>query len=196
MSLKSEYDSTITQRNAIIAEIKKCEEDETVIRYNELKKQNEDLYKQQRYLYKAMKEEEYSTCKHILVYSKIDYDGFEGRSDKSCGCIKCGLDNSVLDREQIYTDRIIMREYLEKHSLNGIKTKIVCDLDLAKAIYSRIKEEHSDIDDELAIEYFKNALENVRNTRVNEDRQASRARRLSLESDFKRWNAFDVKQYN
>lgn len=77
-------------------------------------------------------------------------------------------------------------------SMKGINTKIPCDLNLAKAIYSKIKKAHPNIDDKTATKYFEIALDNIRNIPVNEERKINRARRLSLFSNFNRWNGSDV----
>lgn len=189
---KKEYDELIKQREKIVAEIKELEKNETVIRYIELTKQNETLYKQQQNLYKDIKESKFSSCKHILVYSRIDYDRYEGRTYKRCGCIKCGLNNSVLNGDYRLLIEGIMYNYLRNNYFSGIETKVACDLDLAQAIYSKIKEAHPDIDDKTAIKYFEIALDNIRNIKVSDDRKVSRAKRLSLNPDFKRWNVKDI----
>lgn len=193
-NLKKEYKEIIEQRKKIIEELKPLEKSEVVKKYLQLCEQNHDLYNKQLSLYKEIKIMEYESCEHILVYSKIDYDRLEGRTYRSCGCIKCGLDNSVLEEEKRFlsADRKVMDEYLRKNYLSGIETKISCDLELAQAIYSKIKEEHPDIDDETAIQYFENALENIRNTKVSDNRKMNRAKRLSLNPNFKRWNASDI----
>lgn len=193
--LKQEYDEITEQRNKIIEEIKQLEEIETVKRHSELQRQNEDLYNKQLSLYEAIKQEEYASCNHILVYSKIDSDRYEGRTYKSCGCIKCGLDNSVLNDDVKYLPlgRKIMYAYLSKPVyLNGTQTEIACDLDLAQAIYSKIKQTHPNIDDATAIYYFGAALHDIRMIKVNDDRKVDRAKRLSLAPNFKRWNSYDV----
>lgn len=64
----------------------------------ELREQNEETLN----LYQAMKMKEYECCEHILVYSEIEHDICEERTYKSCGCIKCGLDSSVLNRDREY----------------------------------------------------------------------------------------------
>lgn len=193
-NLKKEYDEITKQRKKIIEEMKLLEENEIVKRYFELTKQNETLYDKQLILYKEMKNEEYESCKHILVYSKINYDRYEGRTSKSCGCIKCGLDNSVLDyqREYLPFTQKIMYDYLRKKYLRGSETKIACDLDLAQAIYSKIKDAHPDIDDQIAIKYFEIALDNIRNIKVSDERKTNRAKRLSLDPKFNSWNGRDV----
>lgn len=141
-----------------------------------------------------MKNEEYKCCEHILVYSEIDYDGYEGRTYRSCGCIKCGLDSSILkqDREWLPFSKKIMYDYLREEYLSGRETEIVCDLDLAQAIYSKIRQTHPDIDDETAVKYFEIALDNIRNIKVSDERKTNRAKRLSLDPKFKSWNGSDV----
>ena len=118
----------------------------------------------------------------------------EGCTHKSCGCIKCGLDGSVSnqDREYLSFSQKIMYDYLRKHHLRGKETNITCDLELAHAIYSKVKEVHPDINDDTAIGYFEIALNNIRNTKVSEERKTNRAKRLSLGPKFKNWNASDV----
>ena len=64
----------------------------------------------------------------------------------------------------------------------------ICNIDLATSIYSRIMEAHPNIDDKLAIKYFKSALHNIRKKTVSEERQVARANRLSLYPTFKNWN--------
>ncbi len=198
-NLKKEYDEIIELRNRIIKEMKVLEENESIKRYFELEKQNKSLYANQLRLFTTMKEQEYDSCSHILVFSKIEHDRWEGRTDKSSGCIKCGLDNSVLDCDRRYLpfDKEIMYNYFKKKRgysayLTGIETKIACNLDLAQAIYRKIKIAHPNIDDETAIQYFKNALDNIRNVNVSEERKESRAKRLSLNPSFKSWNGRDV----
>lgn len=193
-NLKKEYDEITEQRKKIIEEIKPLEENDVVKKYFELKKQNENLYEKQLTLYKEMKEEEYKCCEHVLVYSEIEHDGYDGRTYRSCGCIKCGLDNSVSKRKREWLpfSQKIMYDYLSEKYLSGMETKIACDLDLAQAIYSKIKETHPGIDDEMAIKYFEIALDNIRNIKVSEERKTNRAKRLSLNPKFNSWNGSDV----
>ena len=202
--LKRKYEELKNQREKTIEELNQLREDDRVKRYIELQSKNETLYNEQIALYvifkwyfneyQELKKEEYSSCNHILVYSEIDYDRYEGRSYKRCGCIKCGLDGSVSSqsREYLPFSQKIMYDYLRKNHLRGKETNIACDLDLAHAIYSKVKEVHPDIDDDTAIGYFEIALNNIRNTKVSEDRKTNRAKRLSLGSKFKNWNASDV----
>ena len=188
-NLKKEYDEVTEQRKRIIEEIKPIEENDVVKKYFELKKQNEILYEKQLTLYQKMKNEEYECCEHILIYSEIEHDSYEGRTYRSYGRIKCGLDDSILkrDRKWLPFSQKIIYDYLSEKYLSGREVKIVCDLDLAQAIYSKIKETHPDIDDETVVKYFEIALDNIRNIKVSEERKINRAKRLSLDPKFKRW---------
>ena len=95
--------------------------------------------------------------------------------------------------EELTLDQKIMYDFMMNHFSNrGIDSKLLCDLDLAKAIYAKIKEVHPDIDDKTAIRYLKVALHNIRDTKVNDERKASRAKRLSLKSSFNKWSGSDV----
>lgn len=192
--LKKEYNEIIEQRRRIIEEIQPLEENEIVKKYFELKRQNEILYEKQLALYKKMKNEEYDSCEHILVYSEIEHDRYEGRTYKKCGCIKCGLNENVLtsQRNWLQFNEKIMYDYLSEKRLRGVETKIACDLDLAQAIYSKIKVAHPNLDDNTAKKYFEIALDDIRNIKVNDERKTSRAKRLSLDSKFKSWNREDV----
>ena len=192
------YDEVIEQRRKVIEEMKPLQESEIVRRYLELKEQNDTLLKKQTNLYKEMKNEKYSSCEHVLIYSKMKYDEYEGRTHKYCGCIKCGLDESILEtrgeclsfQEEIMYDYLMDNKFRGKY-LNGEETKIACDINLAQAIYSRIKQTHPDIDDKTATKYFKVALNNIRSNKVNEERKSNRARRLSLDPKFKNWNRLE-----
>lgn len=200
MSKLEEYNELIEQKKKVEQAIKIFEESAVIKDYLELTEEKKNLQKEETHLYKEMKKEQYASCEHITVYSSIEHDRTEGRTYKDCGCIKCGLDTRALDLDCdsnfLSPDKKIMYDYFQKNSiigsLKGINTEIVCDLDLAKAIYSKIKEAHPNIDDETAIKYFEIALDNIRNIPVNEERKISRARRLSLFSNFNRWNGSDV----
>ena len=76
--------------------------------------------------------------------------------------------------------------------IKGVETEVACDLDLAQAIFSKIKEVHPDIDDTTAIKYFEIALDDIRNIKVSDERKVGRAKRLSLKPEFKRWSYDDV----
>ena len=192
--LKKKYDIVKDQRKQIIEELKLLKENDVVKKYFELKKQSENLYEKQLDLYKEMKRKEYECCKHILVYSVIEHDICEERTYRSCGCIKCGLDESVLYQNGALLPfpRKVMYDYLDGRNLRGRETKIACDLDLAQSIYSKIKEAHPDIDDDMAVKYFEIALNDMRNIKVSEERENNRAKRLALNPKFKSWNRSDV----
>lgn len=199
-NLKEQYDQIVSERKGIIEQINVLAENETVKKYFSLREQNDKLSKQQNDLYTQIKVGEYSSCNHIWVNTLHEYDSWEGRSYNYCGCVKCGLDRRVFHLMESYhspewltLDQRIMYDFMMNHSSSrGINSNLLCDLDLAKAIYAKIKEVHPDIDDETAVKYLKVALHNIRDTKVNDERKVSRAKRLSLKSNFNKWTGFDV----
>lgn len=195
--LTERYARVTAQRGNVLEELKSLKEIDAVKRYIALSNENESLYRDEITLSKAIQEEKYASCDHILVYSRIDYDRYEGRTYRYCGCMKCGLDNSVLNerREWLPWQEKTMYDYLNRdigYNLKGIETKIACDLDLAQALYSKIKGNHPDIADEVAAEYFGIALNYIRNADEDSAQRAKRAKRLSLPPTFNRWNNKDV----
>ena len=48
----------------------------------------------------------------------------------------------------------------------GKSTDIICDLELATAIYNKILEYYPNIDDDTAIKYLGIALDNIRNIKI------------------------------
>lgn len=196
--LKQKFDELSKKEQKVIDEIKLLQSKGIVKRYLGLIEENEEIQEKLEYLYRDLKVVEYATCDHVLITSKTDYDEYEGRTHKWCGCIKCGLDTSVLRSNSDYlsSNEHIMYSYLRKNvpsqELNGINTNITCDINLAQRIYSRIKEVYPEIDDETAIYFLKSALENIRNIKVNDERKVSRAKRLSLKPNFNKWDKEDI----
>lgn len=201
--LKEQYNHIVSERQTIIDQINVLAENETVKEYFSLRQQNDELARKQNDLYKQIKIGEYSSCNHIWVNTLHDYDSWEGRSYNYHGCVKCGLDERIFHLMESYhspdwltLDQRIMYDYMKNHSYkSGIDTNLLCDIDLAKAIYAKIKEVHPDIDDETAVKYLKVALHNIRDTKVSDERKESRAKRLSLKPEFNKWTCFDVRRY-
>ncbi len=202
-NFKEQYDKVIAEKEEVMQQIEELEKDENIRKYIELKERNNELIEQQQELYIPMKNEEYASCKHIWVITSYVSDYFEGRSQNCYGCIKCGLDSKLAFKMlssyecKLPLDKKIMKDYfMNNHSwYRGINTHELCDLDLGKAIYLKIKERHPDIDDETAIKYFEVALNDIRNIKVSNDRKESRAKRLSLTPKFNKWKDSDVQRY-
>ena len=194
--LNDKYKKITEQRKNISIELKELLENESVKRYFELCSKDKNLAFQQREVYENIKNEQYLKCNHIWVNTLKDYDSYEGRTETYCGCIKCGLDErviymmeynpdcSALTEEQKIMYKIMNDCYYKK----GINTNVDCNLELAMAIYKRIKEIYPNIQDGLARKYFEIALDNIRNIQVNDERKKSRAKRLSLNENFNRWD--------
>ncbi len=200
--LSTRYDKIVSERENLIEQILGLAKNETVKKYFELCKQNDELASQQNDLYKQIKIGEYSSCNHIWVNTLHYCDSWEGRSYNYNGCVKCGLDMRVFhlmencrNLEWLTFDQRIMYDFMRNHSYKlGINTGLSCDLDLARAIYVKIKEAHPSIDDETAVKYLKVAVHNIRYNKVSDERKANRAKRLSLKPKFNRWSAFDIRK--
>ncbi len=193
-NLGEQYEQISAEKDKITHRMTELANNDIVKEYLSLCGKYDQLAKQQKQLYRRLKMNEYSSCDHIWVKTLHKYDSSEGRYYNYCGCIKCGLDRSVLANPHqtlnfLPFEQQIMYIFMMNHFMNpGINTNVSCDLELAKAIYSKIKEVHPNIDDGTATKYFEIALDNIRNTRVNDDRKISRAKRLSLNPNFNRWN--------
>lgn len=201
-TLKKQYDDLVLERKELITKINELETDEKLKTYFELCHKKEQLISKEKNLYKQMKNEEYSSCNHIWVTTLHNHDAVEGRSYNYCGCIKCGLDQSIFpliggnrcEVDYLPLEQQIMYEFMyggpymyADANKKGIDTTRLCDLELGKAIYTKIKGAHPNIDDETARKYFEIALDNIRNIKVTEERKANRAKRLLLIPGFNRW---------
>lgn len=201
-NLEEQYNKIISYKKEINAKINGLLNNEKVKEYLELLRQLNKLDEQQKEFYKLIKIKEYSSCNHIWVTALHDYDSIEGRSYNYCGCIKCGLDRKVFHIIENYHnldwltfDQRIMYDFMKNnHYYHGIDTKVQCDLDLAKAIYTKIKEVHPNIDDKTARKYFEIALDNIRHIKVSHERKINRAKRLNLSPNFNKWKALDVRK--
>lgn len=198
--LDDEYNRVSEELDLIHERTQKLEEDYRVKEYIKLKRDEKILLKEQKRLYKFMKYEEYEKCEHILVYTKISKD-HRGRTQKACGCIKCGLDDRVLrnNPDELLYEQQVMFDYFKDKSPLGVKGKesgYACSLPLATALYRKINEAYPDINDKTALKYFEIALDNIRNIQVSRHRQVKRALRLSLPGTFDKWYGEDVIEKN
>lgn len=191
-SVKEQFEEAKRQLRAVLEELERIKTDPAVIRYNELDDEHASLSYTLRELFPAVKYEEYDSCDHILVYSIRDFHRWKGgKKQVYCACIRCGLDQSVTNSNMghLTDEQDAMKSYFNERGiyLNGTFLGIECDIDLARKIFSRIIETHPNIDDETAIKYFVKALNDIRDKEVSDERQESRAKRLSLNPDFRRW---------
>ena len=191
------------ERKQIIDEIKELRENSIVKRYLELNGKNDSLFIKQKELIKQYKLKEFNSCQHLWIITKSDHDYIEGRTQRYHGCIKCGLNQEVLNKANgvsgtkfLNFEEQIMYNYLKKgiYMTKGSMIPIFCDFDLARAVYSKIRENNSDIDDETARKYFEISIENIRKTNVSDDIKENRANRLSLKPNFNKWNDRDAEK--
>lgn len=183
--LKKQYNQILFERKRLVEQIKDLEKNTKIKKYLKLCSQNDKLAIRQNDLYKQIKVDEYSLCNHIWVNTFHDYDSWEGRSYDYYGCIKCGLDESVFHLMEsccsldcFSLDQRIMYDFMRNNQYGrGICIKILCDLDLAKNIYSKIKETYPDIDNETARRYFEIALEKIKNSEINNEKNQNGVKR-------------------
>lgn len=162
-----------------------------------LKEQNEQLTRKKE---EDLKIQEYTDCHHLWVYTLVDHVPYEGRRIHYSGCMKCKLNQVALWKENVVgINMLSFEDQTMYYFLRGKKigfgsnhTRFSCDIDLANAIYTRIKETHPAIDDELAAQYFAVALNDIRIKEVSKERQENRAKRLSLGKYFDRWHSKDI----
>ena len=163
-NLKKQYEDILIQMRDTYNEINELEKDEKVKKYIDLQKLSTNLNDKRLKLYRSIMLENYSSCNHILVYTREEYD----KSWRFHGCIKCGLDSTVLDakKEWLSYSKRIMYDYIRRNGINGIKIIRVCDLSLAHKLYTKIKENNPDASDEMIAKYFEIELDNI-----NEDKK-------------------------
>ena len=193
--IRKNYEEMLSEMKKINSRLEELMEDKQVQEYLTLDDQRLKLESELSELYTVMKKEEFSKCSHIWIPVSKNVDYYEGRSDIDYGCMKCGLDQRVLSAsypEFLSVDDKIMYNYLYQHYAihQGIKSHTLCDLDLARSMYSKIVEYHPEIDDVTALKYFEIALDNMRNIRVTDDRKESRVKRLMLKPGFHNWGGY------
>ena len=182
--IKKRYDELVKKREKIIDRLKVLQKHKIVKEYNNLRAENTDLLRSINNLSALLECEHYDECDHLLVNTsnlwERDY----------YGCIKCGLHDDILTTYD--TNNPVMFSYLanQKNHSRFRNAKLIheyCDLELAKAIYQKIVDNHPDIDEDKLIKYFENSLDHIRNIEINQDRKESRAKRLNLSANFKKW---------
>ena len=195
--LNTQYKESNNTNNDIYNQIQEMKQNETVIKYYKFRNKYYYLDAQQKYLYRQIKLQEYKECDHLFV---VTYENYRTDEKYRC-CVKCGLDERILmitkcygcDENDLTQEQKIMADYM-KHNYydSAYFSDIHCDYELAKAIYEKIKAKHPGIDNITADHYLKNALEYMRNTKVNNDRKQSRIERLLLRPDFDSWSYNDT----
>ena len=159
MNEKEEYEAIVKYRKKLCGEIVELEETPDVKKYKELISRNQRLKKHENELYIHLKNKEYEDCNHVLVYTKEDDKIREGRIYKYCGCIKCGLDESILKKQgkdkNLEEHVQYMYLVLNNSKIEGKQTGLDCGINLAKSMYDEIITDNGEIDDDALIELFK-----------------------------------------
>jgi len=165
--VKTEYEKVISERKEVLNELNLLTEDEKVKRFIELYEKEKTLANKQNGLYNKNKRLEYSSCDHIWVRVAHDYDSWEGRGYDYHGCVKCGLDGSVLlEMESLHNpqwlanDRRIMYDYIRNNYgyYSGTHTDLSCDLETGMSLYKKIKSVFPEVDDDAIVKYLEVAI--------------------------------------
>ena len=172
-----ERKSLIKQKEETFGKVKLLKRNKAVRDYYiskiKLQEMNDEIIR----MHKDLTIQKYNRCNHIFI----------GNGENSY-CLNCGLDTRVLDIEErnLDPDSRIMADYLWENDVDT-SDEIIYDLELAKAVYKKIKEKHPEVDDILVRKYLENALNDMQNIKVNEERQKNRAKRLYLIPSFNNW---------
>lgn len=178
-----------------VSRIEVLEKEEIVREYKKLTETTTKDYKELEELNFQIVQDKMKNCSHIFIINQIDniWDGHRTDTYKYCGCIKCGLDSRYTDNNYYASPLQKKMVDIYKETLkNGIVIKDICSLDLARAIYSGILKVYPNIPDEVAINYFKVALNNIRTNNVTQNVREKRIKRLGLHPSFKSWDAGSV----
>lgn len=186
--IREDFSDIDKEYRNIEQEIWGLEEVPIVKKYIGLQKKKTELEIKRKNLYGLMKHGEYENCDHLWGISMDEYGEYD------YVCVKCGLNYKSLrltnrgKEDSLSFDERVMASVLKDQSfVNSADINLVCDKDLAMALYKKIKEHHPDIDDKTAVKYLEIALEDIRNIEVSEKRKKNRAKRLGLSKDFNRW---------
>lgn len=186
--IRADFSDIDKEYRNIEKEIWGLEELPIVKKYIELQAKKNVLATKRKNLYGLMKYGEYENCNHLWGISMDEYGEYD------YVCVKCGLNYKSLrltnrgKEDSLSFDERVMASVLKEQSfVNDADINLVCDKDLAMALYKKIKEHHPDIDDKTAVKYLEIALEDIRNIEVSEKRKKNRAKRLGLRHDFNRW---------
>ena len=186
--IRADFSDIDKEYKKIEQEIWGLEENPIVKKYIGLQKMKNELEIKRKNLHRLMEYGEYENCEHLWGISMDEYEEYDYI------CVKCGLNYKSLrltnrgKEDSLSFDERVMASVLKAQSfVNDADINIVCDRELAMAIYKKIKEHHPDIDDKAVIKYFEIALDDIRNIEVSDERKRSRAKRLGLSKNFNRW---------
>ena len=171
-NLKKQYNEVMSQKSETQKRIEELKKNSFIKEYFELCKKEADLSEKEEELYTEIKIEEYKSCNHLCILTDRIYDGHESRGFNMYGCIKCGLNQKIIgdvnegikEYSFLTPEEKIMYRFSEALSAEKFKkTVISCDFDTAKRLYSKVKENHPNIDDETVIKYIELELNSIEN---------------------------------
>lgn len=172
---KKEYAALTTQKDDNIIKMQELLANPAVAEYVNLMSANKKITKEQRVLYKKIKNIEYQNCQHLWVnVPNWDFSHEQVEPIICHVCLKCGLnENVVLESKNgtyfyNYEDEIMYQFMQSWHYKHGLVVNETADFDVAKEVYARIKANHLDIEDEQVKKYMEIALHNM-NLRMQDE---------------------------
>ena len=168
---KKQYEICTQHLINISDRLLKLQKNPAVQEYMRLEREYEETKEEQDEIFQKMKYAEYDSCSHILVYTKEEYVKEEEHTYTYQGCIKCGLDESILksnEKNRSLEDQT-QYDYLRSkgETLTGLHTEVECGIALAQKIYEEIKAENKDITDEQLVDLFIQAYTNMKTTDIH-----------------------------
>lgn len=162
---EKEYKEVLNEYFKVSDEINHIEQYKIIKKYLNLKEKQRLLDLKEIELYKQKLLNRYTTCHHILVETHTEaYYDYEGRTYHYYGCIKCGLDEAVIEREYgLNREESMMLEVVKEnrlYSIHGKRTGIRCNIYDAREFYKELSEKYPDLDEETMIELFKKNFRN------------------------------------
>lgn len=174
----------------LLEEIEIMKKEDSVVKYCHLLEKRESLDEKIRTIYIQKKLQEYNSCNHLWV--EMPGEEHSPIYVNAVGCVKCGIDTGIRRRKKM-EDMNLEEQAIMEYSKVGINrsfdfVNVVCDLNLGRAIFNKINEQYPGLDNRTLAQYFVTALKDIRNIKVNEERQKNRAKRLGLDKKFKNWH--------
>lgn len=180
----------LKEYNKLLEEIEIMKKDDSVVKYCCLQEKCKALDEQFRTIYIQKKLQEYNSCNHLWI--EMPSEEYSPIYVNAVGCIKCGVDTGIRKKKKKMEDMSLEEQAILEYSKVGINRSldfvdVVCDLNLGRAIFNKINEQYPCLDNRTLAQYFVTALQDIRNIKVNEERQKSRVKRMGLSKDFKSW---------
>ncbi len=153
-NIKKDYEELVELRKQFSQAIEELEKNEYVEQYLDLINKETALILNEKQLYIELKMDEYVGCNHVWA----EIENTDGRQ----GCLRCGLDESIMDRPdhgilllELTEDERIMAAILNTGMYNkGIHVNCKCNLKEGMELFKELETNNPDTDDETLSKLF------------------------------------------